>query len=103
MASTSAEMRYEPEVTGPANGCQPKMLSPPKLSASHSSAGLRNGTSTVTPHRPKITDGTAASRLIMAPTGPRSFLGSSTTVASAIPMAAGTARMSARIDVISVP
>src|SRR5829696_4990231 len=42
----------------------------PSLSASHSAAGARNGPSTMRPHRPKMIDGTAASRSTTKDTGP---------------------------------
>ena len=102
-ASTRLAIRKELAVAGPPKGFQPKMLMPPSVAASQSSAGRRKGTSTVRPHRPNSTDGKASSRLTNPPTGPRRRRGRNTLVASARPMEMGTAMTSAMAEVISVP
>ena len=70
----------------------------PSLPISHSAPGARKGPKTVSPQRPKMIDGTAASRSTTKETGPASRLCRYCVRQRATPIATGTAMAMARID-----
>src|SRR5512133_1778228 len=74
------------------SGIQPIVL------INHSAAGARNGPKTINPQRPKMIDGTAASRSMMNEIGAAARLCRYWVKQSATPTATGTAMAIARID-----
>src|SRR5687767_10671964 len=87
IASTTAATNTDPlgSMFSLNSGIQPTLL------ATHSAAGARKGPRTISPHRPKMIDGTAASRSTTKETGPDARLWRYWVRQSATPTAIGTA------------
>ena len=92
MASTTEATKTDPlgSTFLSKNGIQPSLL------ISHAAAGARNGPNTVNPQRPKMIDGTAASRSTTKETGPDTRLCRYCVMQRATPTATGTAIAIAR-------